>query len=98
MMSIQRKILLAALIMAALALTAGTILAANNREVNRYVIAGGGRKVQGTNYGVIGTMGQGVASGVGDFGTSANYGACAGFWCTGVPTYKIYLPLVLRNA
>lgn len=93
-MSKQRKILLAALLLGSLALTSGALLAPSAYEMTRYVIAGGGSWVQGTNYGVVSTMGQGA---VGNHGTSANYGACAGFWCGGLPKFKIFLPVVLRD-
>ena len=93
-MSKQRKITLVVLMLSSLALFAGVLLAPSAYEVTRYVIAGGGDRVQGTNYGVINTTGQGV---VGDFGTSTHYGACAGFWCGGIPEYEIFLPLVLRD-
>ena len=77
-MSRQRKIVLVVLMLGSLALISGVLLLQDNYAIDRYVIAGGGSRVKGTNYGVISTMGQGV---VGDFGTSANYGACGGFWC-----------------
>jgi ABC-type transport system substrate-binding protein len=93
MMSKRRKIVLAVLVLGSLALTAGILLAPSAYEVTRYVIAGGGSRVQGTNYGVISTMGQGA---VGSHGAGANYGACAGYWCGGLPEFKVFLPLVLR--
>lgn len=93
-MSRQRKIVLAVLMLGSLTLFAGVLLVPSAYEVSRYVIAGGGSRVEGTNYAVINTTGQGV---VGDFGTSAHYGACAGFWCGGLPENKIFLPLVLRD-
>lgn len=93
----KRKIVLIVLMLGALASISGVLLAPAAYDTSRYVVAGGGDRVQGANYGVISTMGQGVASGVGEFGYSAHYGACAGFWCGGIPPYKVYLPLVLRN-
>lgn len=91
---IQRKGTLALLMLGSLALISGVVLAPSAYEVGRYVIAGGGSRVEGTNYGVASTMGQGV---VGEFGTSTHYGACAGFWCGGVPEFKIFLPVVLKD-
>jgi len=93
----QRKIVLVVLMLGLLASISSVLLAPNAYQMTRYVIAGGGNRVQGTNYGVVSTMGQGVASSVGGFGYSAHYGACAGFWCGGIPPYKVFLPLVLRN-
>jgi hypothetical protein len=93
-MSKQKKIVLVILMLGLLASISGVMLAPAAYDLSRYVIAGGGSRVQGTNYGVIGTMGQGV---VGDHGVSAHYGACSGFWCGGIPPYRIFLPLVLRN-
>jgi hypothetical protein len=93
MMSKRKKIVLVVLMLASLTLFSGVMLL-QGYDIARYVIAGGGSRVQGTNYGVISTMGQGA---VGNHGTSAHYGACAGFWCGGLPESKIFLPLVLRN-
>lgn len=94
-MSKQRKFFLAVLVLGSLVLTAGILLAPSAYEVTRYVIAGGGSQVQGTNYGVVSTMGQGA---VGSYGAGTNYGACAGFWCGGIPDFKVFLPLVLRSS
>jgi len=96
-MNKPRRIVLAVLILGSLMLISGVLLTTSAYDMGRHVIAGGGDRVQGTSYGVISTMGQGAASGAGDFGTSASYGACAGFWCGGIPQFKIYLPLVLRD-
>lgn len=93
-MSKQRKIVLAVLALGSLLLISGAMLAPSAYEITRYVIAGGGSRVEGTGYGVISTMGQGA---VGNFGTSANYGACGGFWCGGMAEFKVFLPLILRT-
>ena len=93
-MSRQRKIVLVVLMLGSLALISGVLLLQDNYAIDRYVIAGGGSRVKGTNYGVISTMGQGA---VGNFGTSANYGACGGFWCGGLAEFKVFLPVILRT-
>lgn len=93
-MSKKSKIILVILMLGALMSTAGVMLAPAAYDLSRYVIAGGGSRVQGTSYGVVSTMGQGV---VGNHGASAHYGACSGFWCGGVPQFRVFLPVVLRN-
>jgi len=92
-MSKRKKIFLVVLMLASLTLFSGALLL-QGYDIVRHVVAGGGSRVTGTNYGVISTMGQGA---VGNFGTSANYGACAGFWCGGEAEFKVFLPLVMRN-
>ncbi len=94
MKSKRNRVILVILMVSSLILVAGVLVAPSAYEIARHVIAGGGSRVQGSSYGVISTMGQGV---VGDFGTSASYGSCAGFWCAGMPGYQIYLPIVMRN-
>mgnify|MGYP006295918895 CR=1 FL=1 len=95
-MSRRRKVALVALILGSLALVSGILVATSSHDVPRSVIAGGGSRVEGSNYAVVSTMGQGAAGSVGGFGTSANYGACAGFWCIGLPEFNVFLPVVLR--
>ena len=70
----------------------GVVLAANGLEIDRWVIGGGGGRVEGGNYVLNGTVGQAVGGGI----TSDPYELCAGFWC-GMGVYKVYLPLVVRN-
>jgi putative copper export protein len=94
MMSKRKKIVLMIMQIATLVLISAALLAPTATKISHYVMAGGGTKVLGTNYGVIGTMGQGV---VGSQGYSANYGACSGFWCGGLPQFQTYLPIILRN-
>ncbi len=73
-------------------LIAGLAWANGTPRITRYVIAGGGGYSESTggNYAIYGTIGQPVA------GQSDEL--CSGFWCGAVAGYKIYLPLVLRNA
>ena len=93
-MNKRRIVILTVLMLCSLALVSAVLLAPTAYEMGRHVIAGGGDRIQGTNYGVVSTIGQGV---VGEHGTSASYGACSGFWCGGVPKFKLYLPVILRN-
>jgi len=69
----------------------GTALAAPNAaSIDWWVMAGGGGQ-DGVATTLGGTVGQWVA------GSDAQL--CAGFWCgVGTPEYKVFLPLVLREA
>ena len=84
------------LFLLALSLLAGLALAAPppGHEILRHVIGGGGGRVEQDIYTLDYTIGQPVV------GTASNtpYELCAGYWCGGAGEYKIYLPLVLRNA
>ncbi len=77
-----------------LLLVTGVALAANGYTIPRHVTGGGGGRVEQGIYTLDYTIGQPVV------GTASNtpYELCAGFWCGGAGEYKIYLPLVLRNA
>ncbi len=77
-----------------LLLVTGVALAANGYTIPRRVTGGGGGCVEQGVYTLDYTIGQPVV------GTASNtpYELCAGFWCGGAGEYKIYLPLVLRNA
>jgi hypothetical protein len=55
---------------------------------------GGGGPAGSANYAVNFTIGQ---SAIGTF-SSAGYEGCLGYWCGAGAPYRIYLPLVLRNA
>ncbi len=55
---------------------------------------GGGGPAQSAHYAVNFTVGQ---SAIG-MASSSNYGGCLGYWCGAAAEYRIYLPLVLRNA
>jgi len=82
------------IVMAAAILFAAVALANGGPSIERYVIGGGGGHSEAGSYALDSTIGQAVI-GV----TSANgYELCSGFWCGAAVEYKIYLPLVLRNA
>ena len=53
---------------------------------------GGGGEASSANYKVNLTIGQ---STIGE-ASSANYGACIGYWCGVESTYQIFLPLTLK--
>jgi hypothetical protein len=91
------KRILIFLALAILLLLASGVLAlfSDNYRLDWYtpLTGGGGGPASSTNYAVNLTVGQtaiGVASG-------SSYQACLGFWCGG-PSYRVYLPLVLRQA
>lgn len=80
------------LVLAILLSVSGIVLAANSFEIDRWVIGGGGGRVEEGDYVLNATVGQAVVGGI----TSNPYELCAGFWC-GMGVYKVYLPLVVRN-
>jgi hypothetical protein len=55
---------------------------------------GGGGLISSANYTINATVGQG---GIG-WTASTNYGVGAGYWYGAVLGYRIYLPVILRNA
>jgi hypothetical protein len=65
-----------------------------NYDLSWHVIAGGGGRMAGTQHTLQGTTGQAVV------GPAAGSGhtLCSGFWCGVGAGYRVYLPLVLRNA
>ena len=88
------------LTLAVLLLLAGRALAMSsaNYRLDWFVplTGGGGGPASSTNYAVNFTVGQSA------IGTSSNtYRACLGYWCgiaeAAAVSYRIYLPLVLRN-
>ena len=95
----KRLVLL--LTLAALLLLAGRVLAMSsaNYRLDWFtpLTGGGGGRASSTNYAVNFTVGQ---SAIGA-STSTNYRGCLGYWCgiaeAAAVSYRIYLPLVLRN-
>jgi peptidoglycan/LPS O-acetylase OafA/YrhL len=92
----KRTVLLLAL--AALLLLAGSTLA---MESDNYQLAwftpltsGGGGAASSTNYAINLTVGQTAIQA----SSSANYGACLGYWCGAAEVeYEIFLPLLMRD-
>jgi hypothetical protein len=82
----------AGLIVVALLLLSGTVLAAGGIEITRSVIGGGGGHSATGRYAIDATIGQAV---VGTF-DAASYELCAGFWC-GLGEYRVYLPVIRRG-
>jgi hypothetical protein len=81
------------LVVFALLLLTGTVLAGGGGPyISRSVIGGGGGHSEMGRYVMDATVGQAV---VGTF-SHTPYELCAGFWC-GMGEYKVYLPVVLRN-
>jgi hypothetical protein len=90
----MRKVTVALAIAAAVLLVAGIALAANGHEIRRFVIGGGGGRLQAGPYTLDGTVGQAVAGEAG----SATHQLCSGFWCEDmVAKYGVYVPLVVRS-
>lgn len=64
-------------------------------DLTWWTVDGGGGRVSGGGYVLMGTAGQPDA---GSALTGGGYGLVGGFWPgAGAAQYKIYLPLVLRN-
>ena len=83
----------ASLIVVALLLLTGTVLAGGGGpSISRYVIGSGGGHSEMGHYVMDATVGQAV---VGRFSNSP-FELCAGFWC-GMGEYKVYLPVIMRN-
>ncbi len=85
------KALLATILLLGL-IAAGAVLA-QPAAVGRSVVGGGGERVSAGNYVLNGTVGEPIVS---DLVIAAGYGLSSGFWWP--REYKIYLPLVLRDA
>ena len=88
----KRALLITAILVIGAILIAGLVWANGTPQITRYVIAGGGGYSESTggDYAIYATIGQPVAG--------QSDGLCSGFWCGAAAGYKIYLPLVLRNA
>ena len=82
------------LVLAALLLLAGSVLAAANLTLPRQWIGGGGGSVQNGSFALQGSVGQAVAGGVGH----GSFTVGSGFWQEPVRIYPVYLPLVARNS
>jgi hypothetical protein len=61
-------------------------------DLSWHVIAGGGGKMEGTQYTLQGTTGQALTGQT----SSSGHTLCSGFWCGVEAEYRVYLPLVLR--
>jgi len=82
------------LVLGGILLLFGVVLANGTRSIDRYVIGGGGGHSEAAPYTLDATIGQPVVGQV----ENLPYELCSGFWCGAAVEYKIYLPLVLRNA
>jgi hypothetical protein len=89
-MVMKRTVILLTLL--ALLLLTGAVLANGPSVVDRYVTGAGGGHAEISPYILDATIGQAVVGVAKDTG----YQLCSGFWCKA--EYKVYLPLVLRNA
>ncbi len=77
-------------------LLVGAVMAmeSDNYAINWDVVGSGGETSTSTSFALAGTIGQGVVGSQ----SSASYGLCSGYWCSGEAAYSIYLPLVLRGS
>ncbi|NIV32373.1 MAG: hypothetical protein GWN58_23900 [Anaerolineae bacterium] len=96
-MNKQRTLVLFFALLCGLVLASGAL--AGGISSDRYAVPwnahwGGGGLSSSDNYAVNGTVGQGAIGWI----ESANYGVRAGYWYGAIVEYRIYLPLVLRNA
>jgi len=95
--------LFSGLILGALLLSAGVVLAQSGEgastalvtgfDLTWWTVDGGGGTVSGGAYELSGTIGQpdaGVLSGGG-------YTLAGGFWSGGPPRHKLYLPIIMKN-
>jgi hypothetical protein len=91
----MRKTTVALVVALSVLLIAAVALAANGYEIRRFVVGGGGGRLQQEPYVLEGTVGQTVAGETSD----ATHQLCAGFWCEDMVSHqgKVYLPLVLRS-
>lgn len=96
----MKKLLLitAALLLIAMVVTLGTVLAQTSANYNLewHVIGGGGQPVDSFSYIVNSTVGQGAASP--PYSLSDRYVVSGGYWFgDGLKIPRSYLPLVLKN-
>ena len=82
------------LVLAALLLLAGSVLATNGLAIPRQLIGGGGGSVQSGVFALQSSVGQAVAGGAGH----GSFGVGSGFWRESVRIYPVYLPLIFRNS
>ncbi|MEJ2734920.1 MAG: hypothetical protein P8189_15360 [Anaerolineae bacterium] len=92
-MTKEKKAVLLAVALLACLLVAGVAQAYRASAADWWVIGGGGGHVATAPYTLDGTVGQAVVGTV----SQVPYDLCTGFWCGAEGTYRIYLPLVLRQ-
>jgi hypothetical protein len=63
-------------------------------DLSWHVIAGGGGRMGSGQHTLQGTAGQPVIGPAAD----SSHTLCSGFWCGVEAEYRVYLPLVVRNA
>jgi hypothetical protein len=91
----MRRITVALAVALAVLVVGVAVLAANGYEIRRFVLGGGGGRLQAGPYVLEGTAGQAVAGEA----SNATHQLCSGFWCEDMVYHqsKVYLPLVLRS-
>lgn len=83
-----------ALALVALALLAGSVAATNGLDIPRHVIGNGSEPAEAGAFEVQSSIGQMSVGAV----NAAPYEVCSGFWCMAKWRYRIYVPLVLKEA
>lgn len=88
--------LLSLVLLAGMATLGGTALAGPGISLERFVISGGGSRLQNGGMTLDYTLGQPVV------GTNTNGEAelCTGFWCkagAGLVEHQVFIPMVLKN-
>lgn len=91
----KTKILILALALALSLGVAGVVLANGSVEMRRWALGGGATDSAAGGVALRATLGQPVAGSVAS--GSGNVTLGQGFWCSGIPGYDIYLPLVIRD-
>ena len=64
-------------------------------DLSWWTVDGGGGTTTGGGYYLTGTVGQ---SDAGNSLTGGEYALYGGFWAAAGPTFKVHLPLILRNS
>lgn len=79
--------------LAAFIFLTGGALASGVPAIDRYVVGGGGGRVEAGSYTLDGTIGQGVVGSV----SGGAYELDSGFWGETAAEHRNYLPLILRG-
>jgi hypothetical protein len=92
-MTKKKKSMLLAVLLLSCLLVAGVAQAYRAAAADWWVIGGGGDHLATAPYTLDGTVGQGIVGAV----SQMPYELCTGFWCGAEGTYRVYLPLVVRQ-
>ncbi len=92
----KRVVVISALIILILLTGSALAMESDNYKLDWFtpLTSSGGGVVSSANYAINFTVGQAVI-GTAD---STSYVGCLGYWCSTAVEYRVYLPLILRNA